>query len=196
MRRHRWLRRVVILAILVIVGMKILAPGDEAAGHTNNGGSGRTRDDVTADAESSDANNMRTAITVSVENEDEGKKGEETIVGLMIDRIAAGEVELSDENSIRQALSESEGALGISLTDDNKDRVVTFLQTLGTIGVGTEDFINQAKEKYQKYGTEFVEEANEAINEAVESAATSAAQNFFESIRQAVGDFFKNLIPG
>ena len=83
----------------------------------------------------------------------------------------------------------------ISVTQDNKDKVVSFLKTLGTVGVETEDFIDQAKEKYQTYSTGFVEEANEAINEAVEGAVAGAARNFFDNIRQAAGDFFKNLIP-
>lgn len=69
-------------------------------------------------------------------------------------------------------------------------------EALGEIGAETEDFIDNAKESYQKYSTEFVEEANEAINEAVEGAVKSASESFFESIRQAVGEFFENLIPG
>lgn len=58
----------------------------------------------------------------------------------------------------------------------------------------TADLIDQAKEKYQTYGEDFVEDANEAINDAVEGAVTSAARNFIDNIRQAAGDFFKNLI--
>lgn len=65
----------------------------------------------------------------------------------------------------------------------------------GAIGVETEDFIEQTREKYQTYSEDFVEEANEAINEAVEGAAASAARSFIDNIRQAAGDFFENLIP-
>ena len=43
---------------------------------------------------------------------------------------------------------------------------------------------------------EIVEEANEAINEAVESTVSEAAQNFFDSLRQTVKDFFVNLVSG
>lgn len=126
--------------------------------------------------------------------EGEERQGEETVIGWMIDKAAAGEVELSDEDSIRRALEEAEAELAVSLTEDTKDKAVSFLQTLGSIGVETEGFIDQAKEKYQKYSAELVEEANEAINEAVEDAVASTAQNFFDSIRTAVGDFFKSLI--
>ena len=121
-------------------------------------------------------------------------KADETIVGWMIEKIAAGEVDLA-ENSIRQMFGEAERELGITVTETEKDNVTGFLRTLGTIEVEAGDFIEQAKEKYQQYSTGFVEEANEAINEAVENAVTDAAHNFFDSMQSAVADFFKDLLP-
>lgn len=196
MRKHKWRRRLFILAILIIFGMVVLKPGDKPKHHMAGISSGKAANNTEKDAENNAADNMRETLTTAVENVDEDKKGEETIVGWMIDRIAAGEVDLADEGSIRQALDEAERELGISLTEDNKDRVTGFLQTLGNIGVGTEGFIEQAKVNYQKYSAGVVEEANEAINDAVENAVTGAAQNFIDSIKQTVGDFFRNLIPG
>lgn len=111
-----------------------------------------------------------------------GDKGEETIVGWMIDRIAAGEVVMSDEDSIRRTISEGEEKFDVSLTEENKDRIVAFIQKLDTIETGAGDFIGQAKQMYQKYGTEFVEEANDAINGAVKNAAKDAVQSFFQSL--------------
>lgn len=111
-----------------------------------------------------------------------GDKGEETIVGWMIDRIASGEIELSDESSIRQAINEGEKEFGLSLTEENKGRIVGFMLTLDSIETGAGDFIEQAKQMYVRYSTEFVEEANDAINGAVESAVESAVRNFFQSI--------------
>lgn len=122
-------------------------------------------------------------------------RADETIAGWMIEKIAAGEVDLSDESSIGQMFGEAESELGITLTETEKDNVTGFLRTLGTIEVEAGDFIEQAKEKYQKYSTGFVEEANEAINEAVEDAVTDAAHHFFDSMQSAVEDFFKNLLP-
>lgn len=85
-----------------------------------------------------------------------GDKGEETIVGWMIDRIAAGEVELSDEDSIRQAIDEGEKEFGISLTEENRDRVIEFLKTL--------------------------EQADDTINGAFRNAAKDAVRSFFQSL--------------
>lgn len=201
MRKHKWRRRIIILALALILGVIVLSPDRKV----NNQASDAAADMPTGtDADSVDNRTGDAADTVvsggfpvvAVDNHDEGKKGEETIVGWMIDRIASGEVELSDEGSIRQALDDAESELSVSLTEESKDRVVGFLQTLGSIGVETEGFIDQAKQKYQEYSEEIVEEANEAINEAVESAVSEAAQNFFDSIRQTVKDFFVNLVSG
>lgn len=109
-------------------------------------------------------------------------KGEETIVGWMIDRVASGEVELSDEDSIRRAIEEGEDEFGISLTEENKARVVGFMQTLDTMESEAGNYVEYAKQMYRKYGTEFVEQANDTINGAVKNAAGNAVRSFFESI--------------
>lgn len=180
MRKHKWIRRLFLLAVLILLGVLFLQPRET---------SGR-RD---GSAEDAPADTMGEALTTAVKNVD--GKGEETIVGFMIEKISDGEVELTDENSIRQALADAERELSVSLSEADKDKVTGFLQTLGNVEVGTEDFIEQAKEKYQEYSVELVEEANEAINEAVESAVANAAENFFDSVKETVSDFFRNLIP-
>lgn len=122
-----------------------------------------------------------------------GDKGEETIVGWMIDMIVSGEVDLSDEEEIRSAVSEGEAKFGITLAQQDRDRITGFMKTLDSIETGAEGFMDQAWQMYQKYSGEIVEEANETINKAVEGAVESAAQNFFESITQSIQNFFRNL---
>lgn len=112
----------------------------------------------------------------------EGDQGEETIVGWMIDQIATGEVELSDEDSIRQAISEGEEKFDLSLTEENKVRVIGFMQKLDTIETGADDFMEQAKQMYESYSTEFVEQANDTINGAFKNALKDGARSFFDSI--------------
>lgn len=111
----------------------------------------------------------------------EDDKGEETIVGWMIERIAAGEVELSDEESIRQAIDEGEERFGITLTEENKGRVVGFMLKLDTIEEEAGDYVKQAQELYRKYSTEFVEEANDTINGKLRNALKDAVHSFFQS---------------
>lgn len=122
---------------------------------------------------------------LAFDNRDESfakDKGEETIVGRMIDRIAVGEIDLSDEDSIRRAISEGEEEFGISLSEEHQVRIVEFMQTLDTIESDAGDYIEQAKQMYQKYSAEFIEEANDTIGGAIKSAAEGAVRNFIQSI--------------
>lgn len=121
-------------------------------------------------------------------------KGAESIVGWMIERIADKEVDITDEDSIREAIEEGEQELSITLTEKEEERIIGFVTTLDAIEVEAGDFMDQAKILYQKYSTELVEQTNDAINEAVDSAVKGAVSNFFESLKQAVADFFTNLL--
>lgn len=121
-------------------------------------------------------------------------KGTESIAGWMIEKIAGGEVEIGDEDSIREAIEEGEKELSVTLTEEEKDKIVDFVKSLDTIEVGAGDFMEEAKDMYRKYSTELVEQANDAINEAVESAVEGAVNNFFQSLKQTVSDFFTNLL--
>lgn len=121
-------------------------------------------------------------------------KGTESIVGWMIEKIARGDVELSDEDGIRETIKEGEQELSVTLTEEEEDRIVNFAKSLDTIEVGAEDFMEQAKDLYQKYSTDLVEQANDAINEAVEDAVEGAVSHFFHSLKQTVSDFFTNLL--
>lgn len=120
-------------------------------------------------------------------------KGTESIAGWMIEKIANGEVEIADEDSIRSAIEEGEQELSVTLTEEEEDRIVDFVKSLDAIEVEAGDFMEQAKELYRKYSTELVSQTNDAINEAVESAVEGAVSSFFQSLKQTVSDFFANL---
>ena len=117
MRRHKWLRRIVILALLFLLGMMLLSPDRKEAK--------KTAEDVSAG--DSDAR------TDAAEEENAGGGSEtaaqmdQTVVGWVIDKVAAGEIELSDENSVRQALEEAEREFEISLAAEDEERIVGFL---------------------------------------------------------------------
>ena len=82
---------------------------------------------------------------------------------------------------------------GTSYDEKERERIIAALQKLDAIGTGADEMLEQAKKLYQKYGEEVVQEANDAINDAVETAVKSATDNFFESMKKAVSDFFKDL---
>lgn len=122
------------------------------------------------------------------------EKGQDSIVGYLIEKIANGEVEISNENSIREAVEAGEQELSVTLTEEEEDRIVDFMKSLDGIEAGAEDFMEQAKDLYRKYSTELVEQANDAINRAVESTVKDVVNSFFQSIKQTVSDFLNNLL--
>lgn len=117
----------------------------------------------------------------------------EKVLQWLSDKAESGEVDFSDEESILRAIDEAEEEFGVSLDEKERDRIVSTLQKLDRLGIGTEEMLEQAKKLYQKYGEEVVHEANDVINEAVEDAVKSAADNFFRSMKSAVQGFFKDL---
>lgn len=113
-----------------------------------------------------------------------GEEGgsEEAVAGWVIERIGAGEIDLSDEVDVRRAIAEGEQKFGIVLTEETEDRIVGFTQTLDEASAGVDGFVRQAKQMYEKYAAEFVEQANDRINGAFREAAKDAAHGFVEGI--------------
>ncbi|MBD5444145.1 MAG: DUF1002 domain-containing protein [Lachnospiraceae bacterium] len=117
----------------------------------------------------------------------------EALIAWLKNKIAAGELDTGDADSVKKVIEEGEANFGITLTEKEKQQIIDLLKKLDSLGLNAEYLIDQAQKLYDKYGIGFVENANDAINEAVGNAVTSAAKNFFQNIKTTVADFFKNL---
>ena len=117
----------------------------------------------------------------------------EALIAWLKGKVAGGELDIGDEESIRAAIAEGEKTFGISLTEEDRQRIIGLLKKMDSLGLDAEYLLEQAQQLYEKYGLSIVENANDAINEAVESALTSAVKGFFENLTTSISDFFKNL---
>lgn len=117
----------------------------------------------------------------------------EALIAWLKGKVASGELDIGNEESIRAAIAEGEKTFAISLTEADKQRIIELLKKLDSLGLNADYLLEQAQQLYEKYGLSIVENANEAINEAVEGALTSAFKGFFENLTNSVSDFFKNL---
>lgn len=117
----------------------------------------------------------------------------EALIAWLKGKVAGGELDIGDEESIRAAIAEGEKTFGISLTEEDRQHIIGLLKKMDSLGLDAEYLLEQAQQLYEKYGLSIVENANEAINEAVESALTSAVKGFFENLTTSISDFFKNL---
>lgn len=123
-----------------------------------------------------------------------GSDEAEALIAWLKGKVASGELDIGDEESIRAAIAEGESAFGISLSEEDKQRVIALLKKLDSLGLNADYLLEQAQALYEKYGLSIVENANEAINEAVESALTSAVKGFFENLTTSISEFFKSLL--
>ncbi len=124
---------------------------------------------------------------------DIGSDEAEALIAWLKGKIAGGELDIGNEDSVRAAIAEGEANFGISLSEEDKRRIIDLLKKLDSLGLNADYLIEQAQSLYEKYGLEIVENANEAINEAVGNAITSAVKGFFEDLAASVSEFFKNL---
>lgn len=122
-----------------------------------------------------------------------GSDEAEALIAWLKGKVAGGELDIGDEESIRAAIAEGEQTFGISLTEEDKQKIIALLKKLDSLGLNADYLLEQAQALYEKYGLSIVENANEAINEAVEGALTSAVKGFFENLKTSVSDFFRSL---
>lgn len=117
----------------------------------------------------------------------------EALIAWLKNKIASKELDIGDEQSVRETIAEGEKAFGISLTETEKKRIIELLKKLDSLGLNADYLIEQAQSLYEKYGLTIVVNANEAINEAVENAVVSAVKGFIQDLSDAVSGFFNDL---
>lgn len=120
----------------------------------------------------------------------------EALIAWLKGKIANGELDTGDAESVRNAIAEGEQTFGITLTEEEKEQIISLLKKLDSLGLDADYLIDQAQQLYEKYGLGIVENANEAINEAVESAVETAAKNFVQEVKESITGFFKDLFSG
>lgn len=126
----------------------------------------------------------------------QGEAGSEEIEALIAwlkAKIAEGELDIGDEQSVRDAIEEGEKTFSITLSEEDIARIIALLKKLDELGLDANYLIEQAGSLYEKYGLGIVENANEAINEAVGNAFMAVVKNIWQDIKSSVANFFKNL---
>lgn len=132
-------------------------------------------------------------LAESIQGENVSSEDVEAFIAWLKNKIASGELDAGDEDSVREVIEDGESNFGITLSEEEKQEIIKLLKKLDSLGLNAEYLIDQAQKLYDKYGLDLVENANEAINEAVGNAVTTAFKNFFENVKTSVSNFFKNL---
>lgn len=135
-------------------------------------------------------------VSAQEERNTEEEQIEESVVNWIVQKITDGEVDISDEQSIRQAIMQAREEFDVSLSTESEDRIVYTLGKISALGLSAEQLLSQTKDLYEKYAAEAVEEMNESINDAAKEAASSAVSIFVERAKEAISNFFRNIFDG
>ena len=117
-----------------------------------------------------------------MEEETLTKEQADRIIGFIIEKISSGA--LDSEEAVQEAIAEGEEKFQITLTEKEKENIITVVNTVNSWEFDTDELAEKAKELYEKYGTGLLENPEQAVREA----AKDEAKGFMKS----VGDFFVN----
>ena len=89
---------------------------------------------------------------------------------------------LTDEKSINEALDEACDKYGVTLSDDERQKIVDLLLKITSLGIDLSGLVDYAASLYNSFK-----------NGGSSSGIIASIGNFFGNIFSAIGEFFKNL---
>lgn len=89
---------------------------------------------------------------------------------------------LTDEKSINEAIDEACDKYGVTLSDDERQKIVDLLLKITSLGIDLSGLVDYAASLYNSFK-----------NRGSSSGIIASIGNFFGNIFSAIGEFFKNL---
>ena len=111
----------------------------------------------------------------------------EELIAFIKAKLAAGD--LASDQDIRDAIKEGEEKFGVSLTDEDKEKILQVMHKIKELGLDPEKLLDQAKDLYNKFGDELINNAEEVIKNSFKESIS----NFFTDLGSTVKDFFANI---
>lgn len=111
----------------------------------------------------------------------------EELIAFIKAKLAAGE--LSSDQDIQDAIKEGEDKFGVSLTDEDKEKILQVMHKIKELGLDPEKLLDQAKDLYNKFGDELINNAEEVIKNSFKESVSG----FFKDLGSTVKNFFTNL---
>ncbi len=111
----------------------------------------------------------------------------EELIAFIKAKLAAGD--LASDQDIRDAIKEGEEKFGVSLTDEDKEKILQVMHKIEELGLDPEKLLDQAKDLYNKFGDELINNAEEVIKNSFKESIS----NFFTDLGSKVKDFFANI---
>lgn len=104
------------------------------------------------------------------------------------------------EEGIREAISQGEKEFNVTLTDNQKNQILSIIEKIKQLGISPEFILEQAEKLFEKYGKELKEEASNAGKEILEETKDKIQEevkksfvNYLSDMVQSVKLFFKGI---
>lgn len=111
----------------------------------------------------------------------------EELIAFIKAKLAAGE--LATDQDIQEAIKEGEEKFSVSLTDEEKEKILQVMHKIKELGLDPEKLLDQAKDLYAKFGDELINNAEEVIKNSFKESVS----NFFTDMGSTVKNFFSNI---
>ena len=145
---------------------------------------GNTVSDQTIDTA---MNELITTGTLETSEDSEDSEDIEQLVAYVKAKVAAGE--LDNEEEIRQAIGEGENKFDITLTEEEKQQIITVMNKIKELGLDPQKLLDQAADLYEKFGDDFLDHTGELVKDNVDQSVT----DYFIQMGERVKSFFVNL---
>ena len=94
------------------------------------------------------------------------------------------------EEGIKEAIAEGEKEFGVTLTEEQKDMILSVIAKIKKLGIKPEFVVEQADKIYEKYGEEIKNEVSEKGKEMVKETQNKIK----EEVNKSLTDYFSDMV--
>ena len=167
----RFIMLSVVLVMLFAMGITVQANGS---------GESEQSADVISSLKENIPKEQQELISELLESPDE-------VIEFVKEKLETGELETDED--IEEAIREGEDKFDVSLTEEDKEKILQVMQKIKELGLDPEKLLDQAQELYEQFGNELFENAEEAVKQSVENSVAG----FFETMGNRIKGFFANI---
>ena len=115
---------------------------------------------------------------------EENKERIENVIDFICEKLEAGELDTDEE--ISNVIQEGEEKFEVTLTEDEKEKILQVVQKIKDLGLDPEKLLNNVENLYKEVGADLVKDAEETVKKSFVESVTG----FFQDMGSRVKGFF------
>ena len=109
------------------------------------------------------------------------------VIEFVKEKLKAGELETDED--IEEAIREGEEKFDVSLTEEDKEKILQVMQKIKELGLDPEKLLDQAQGMCEQLGDEVAGQAKETVKKSMENSITG----FFHDMGSRIKGFFDSI---